>query len=287
MMKIDCPVCDGPTRSVFRKNDTDVLDCAKCRHRCAGLATDEQHTARHYDDDYFTAGGDGYVNYIGDGPIVQRRGRWYAGLLAKHNVSVGRVLDVGAAAGFFLRGMMDAGWEGVGLEPNAGMARYGVENLGADIRRGTLESLDLGQPFDLVSFIQVAAHLTNPLAAFRNAARHTRPGGHWMIETWNHCSLATRAFGRSWHEYSPPRTLHWFSPRSIAALGERCGMKLIASGHPDKSISGEHAKSLLQHTIRNSRLARILLSPARLIPDQLRIPYPADDLKWYLLQKQV
>lgn len=285
-MKLSCPVCDGPASSVFRKNEADVCHCDSCRHRWAGLQVDPTHTAVHYDDDYFTDGNDGYVDYLGDGALVRDRGRWYAKLLERQHIAAGRVLDVGAAAGFFLQGLQDHGWSGVGLEPNGRMAKFGREQLRLDVREGTLESLSLDEPFDLVSIIQVVAHLTDPAQAFRAAARHTRPGGHWIIETWNYRSLSARLMGRSWHEYSPPRTLHWFCPDSIRALANQCGMEFVASGRPDKSISAEHAKSLLKHSTAGNRIVRAITSPAMLIPDRVRIPYPANDLNWFLFRKR-
>lgn len=240
----------------------------------------------YYDDDYFTDGADGYVNYVGDGEIVRQRGLWYAGLLRKYGVPTGRMLDVGAAAGFFLKGMIDAGWTGFGLEPNQKMGHYACTELHVDVRTGTFESLEVGEEFDLISMIQVVAHLTDPRAAFERAVQRTKVNGYWLIETWNHRSLAARLFGRAWHEYSPPRTLHWFSTDSVRNLAGQFGMQIVGSGHPDKSISAEHAKSLLRHTVGSHIAARALLSPLRLVPDRIRIPYPADDLKWYLLQRQ-
>ncbi len=51
------------------------------------------------------------------------------------------VLDIGAAAGFFLSGLLDCGWSGDGLEPNAAMSDYGKNKLGANVVNGTLERL--------------------------------------------------------------------------------------------------------------------------------------------------
>lgn len=285
-MKICCPVCDGPTESLFVKNDAEVRHCDRCLHRSAGLNVDATHTSVHYGDDYFTDGGDGYVDYLADGPLVRQRGQWYAALLQKHHVATGRVLDIGAAAGFFLQGLQDRDWQGTGVEPNGGMAEYARTRLKLDVRQGTLEGLQLQDQFDLVSMIQVVAHLTDPVAAFSAAAEHTREGGYWIVETWNYRSLSARMMGRMWHEYSPPRTLHWFCPASMRRLAADQGMTFVASGRPDKSISAEHAKSLLQHSTAGNRIARLLTAPAMLIPDRLRIPYPANDLNWYLFQKQ-
>ncbi len=281
-----CVVCEQPVREVFRKHEIGVLHCSACGHRCADLTPQPGHTAELYADDYFTAGADGYADYVADGEIVRRRGRWYARMLAGQGVPPGRVLDVGAAAGFFLSGLMDEGWSGCGLEPNAGMVRYASETLGLSMHQGVLESASVDEQFDLVSMVQVMAHLVDPLAALQHAAEHTRPGGYWLIETWNYSSLTARVFGRAWHQYSPPRTLHWFSPGSLRALAARFGMQEVAAGRPDKSISGKHARSLLRHAMGDSLLARIATAPSRLLPDRLRIPYPADDLNYRLFRNE-
>src|SRR5690606_2377978 len=87
-----------------------------------------------------------------------RRGEKYAKLLSRH-LQPGLLLDVGAAAGFIMKGFENAGWRTMGIEPNEHMAVYGRENLHMDIRTGTLEEASFAQSFDLVLLIQVIAHL--------------------------------------------------------------------------------------------------------------------------------
>lgn len=165
------------------------------------------------------------------------------------------------------------------------MVDYGRRELNLTMHEGSLESIELTEQFDVVSIIQVLAHLTDPAEAFRRASELTKPGGHWLIETWNYQSWTARFFGKSWHQYSPPRTLHWFTPNSLTALAAQFGMHGIASGRPDKSITAQHAKSLLQHATAESPLLKLATSPAALLPDRLKIPYLTDDLAWYLFQK--
>ena len=99
---------------------------------------------------------------------------------------------------------------GVGLEPNGAMTDFGREDLGLDMRQGTLESFDSSEKFDLVSMIQVVAHFYDPRAAFEKAAGLLDENGCLLIETWDRESVSARVFGKNWHEYSPPSVLHWF-----------------------------------------------------------------------------
>lgn len=243
------------------------------------------HTNRFYADDYFSDGADGYSDYLRDDEILQNRGSWYGRLLTKHGITKGRLLDIGAAAGFLAKGFQQEGWDAQGLEPNESMVDYGRHVLNLTMHEGSLESIELSEEFDVISIIQVLAHFTDPAKAFCKAATATKPGGHWLIETWNYKSLAARFFGKSWHQYSPPRTLHWFTPNSLTALAAQFGMQSVASGRPDKSITAQHAKSLLQHATAESSFLKLATSPAALLPDRLKIPYPADDVAWYLFRK--
>lgn len=281
-----CVVCSHELKQVFEKNNVPVLECADCRYRAADMDVTSDHTDRLYADDYFFGGGDGYSDYLNDGEILQGRGRWYGRLLAKHGIRDGQLLDVGAAAGFLASGFQQEGWSAHGLEPNQSMGDYGRRKFNLAMHSASLESVNLTEQFDVVSIIQVLAHLTDPSEAFRKAAELTKPGGHWLIETWNYQSLVARFFGESWHQYSPPRTLHWFTPHSLTALAAQFGMKRIASGRPDKTITAQHAKSLLKHATASSALLKFATAPAALIPGRLKIPYPADDIGWYLFRKE-
>ena len=126
---MNCPLCDCESKFAFEARGCALRDCAKCSHRFAEITADETHVARVYDDSYFSGdGGAGYANYLADGEMLKSHGRMYAKKLEKYTDEKGKLLDVGAAAGFVIQGFLDGGWRGVGLEPNAEMARFGREN---------------------------------------------------------------------------------------------------------------------------------------------------------------
>ena len=72
----------------------------------------------------------------------------------------GKVLDIGSAAGFILKGFENKGWQGTGIEPNASMAEYG-RTVMVNIKKGTIETVELEEKFDLIIIIQVVAHISN------------------------------------------------------------------------------------------------------------------------------
>ena len=256
-----------------------MRDCVRCAHRFAGIAADEDHVSEIYDDSYFSGGGAGYSDYLADAEMLKRRGQMYAKKLEKFSATKGKMLDVGAAAGFILQGFIESGWQGTGLEPNAEIAKTGREKFELDIRQGSLESFETDEKFDLISMIQVVAHFYAPREAFQKAFDLLDDNGFLLIETWNRESISARVFGKNWHEYSPPSVLQWFSAQSLTETLRGMGFEKIAGGRPSKNISGAHAKSLLKYRLGNNFLLKM-------IPDKLQFPYPSEDLFWAVYRKK-
>jgi SAM-dependent methyltransferase len=273
-----CPLCKADSQQVFEIKGFNVLDCVKCLHRFAEITADEIHVANVYNDKYFNGGGAGYSDYLIEGKMLRTRGRMYAKKIEKFAES-GKLLDVGAAAGFILQGFTDENWHGTGLEPNALMTNFGREKLALDIRQGSLESFETDEKFDLISMIQVAAHFYDPRKSFENASNLLKKDGLLLIETWNRESFLAKIFGKNWHEYSPPSVLQWFSLNGLTTFLKEFGFEKVASGRPSKKISGEHAKSLLRYRLGNNFLLN-------LIPDKFNFPYPSEDLFWAIYRKK-
>jgi SAM-dependent methyltransferase len=291
-----CPVCSRSSRFHFEKYQHNIYKCNHCHHEFIVKDLDSAHAASVYGDDYFSGGGAGYPDYLAESEILKAHGRRYAKLLRRYLSSPGRMFDVGAAAGFILSGFIREGWQGAGTEPNGRMADYARRHLGLAVATGPLEevvqgggdrsaSAPIDPSYDLINLVQVLPHLYDLDGALQTAAAMTRPGGYWLIETWNRDSLTARLSGQGWHEYSPPSVLHWFSPDGVELLGERYGFTKVAQGRPQKWIGGAHGKSLVRYKVKGTILEGVCNVLLNLIPDRLAVPYPAEDLFWMLLKK--
>lgn len=279
-----CPICRGSPRRLFAKEGFDILECPSCGHQLAEIPDPAAHVGQVYGNSYFFGGGAGYPDYTAEGDVLRAAGRRYGRLLAKYT-EPGRLLDVGAAAGYVLKGLEDCGWEGVGLEPNARMARHAEEVLGLRMVIGLLEVVDFDEIFDVVSIFQVIGHVVDPRIALKNAARFLVPGGYMLIDCWNRQSLTARVFGQNWHEYSPPSVLHWFSVDGLRRLGEGIGLIHVAHGRPLKILTSAHAKALFRHKFSSSSLGNVTAKAIDFLPDRMPIVYPFDDLVWMLFRK--
>lgn len=281
---MNCPIDNDVTQRVFQKDGFWIRECPVCHHQYIEITTSKMHATQVYEDNYFTGGGAGYSNYTSESNIITDHGRQYGQILDTF-MKPGKVLDVGAAAGFILKGLSEHGWNGIGLEPNATMAEYARTQVGVNVEVGTLEQFKSDEKFDLVSMIQVVPHFYNLQEALSTATKFTKPSGYWLIETWNKDSLMARMMGRNWHEYSPPSVLHFFSPATLGQLVKQFGFEEVARGRPAKKISGSHAKSLVQHKLQGSTVGNLGTKLLSLIPDGLTLPYPSFDLFWALYKK--
>jgi SAM-dependent methyltransferase len=284
----DCTICGSSSQRKFVKEHHWIRSCKSCGHEFLEELPSPDHPDQVYGDDYFYGGAAGYPDYLAEGKLIRDHGRRYAKIVSQY-MQPGKILDVGAAAGFALNGFLDYQWQGDGIEPNAGMAAFGRNQLSINVQPGSLENLTEvlpGKTYDLVSMIQVIPHFYDLHQALAAAAKVTNPGGHWLIETWNRDSRTAQIFGVHWHEYSPPSVLRWFSPADLTSIAAQYGFKPIAQGRPEKWLNGAHVKSLLSYKLKRIPGGRILAQFLKLIPDRLRIPYPAEDLFWMLFEKE-
>lgn len=280
-----CPLCRGQSIKAFMIRGYQISDCVDCGHRFLDIEQSPAHVEEHYRDSYFFAGDCGYRDYLNEGELLQAHGRRYGRLLERF-ATAGTVLDVGAAAGFILRGLEESGWSGVGIEPNVRMATHAREALGLDVRTGTLEQCQIDQQFDLITMIQVVAHFYDITLAFETATKHLKPGGLLLVETWNRASLVARMFGKHWHEYCPPTVVHWFTTDRLRTFLATFGFKEIARGRPAKRLKGAHAKSLLSGSSAQMSGNGLFTRFVQIIPDEMVLPYPSCDLFWGVYRLQ-
>ena len=267
------------------------MDCQQCGHRFYLPSLTQGFATETFGDEYFSGGTDGYDDYLAEEQQLIRQGEVYAKRLARHlETSERTILDIGAAAGFFLKGLENQGWHGVGVEVNSWMADYGRSRLGLEMRTQSVETFvasNSSPDFDAVSMIQVLPHLIDPRATIRSVFRVLKPRGLLLIETWNRKSLTARTFGRQWHEYNPPSVLHWFTRHSVGQLLQSEGFEVVDWGTPTKWIDVGNGVSLIRHTLRDSALGRITTRPLTWIPKRLKVPYFLDDLFWIIARKRL
>ncbi len=275
----------GLSENLFNKNDNTIRNCLTCNHWYVIPKLDfKSHIDFNYDDSYFFNGKAGYPNYLNEKDIIIDHGIKYAGIVKKIK-NPGKMLDVGCASGFLLKGFTNQGWSGKGIDPNDQMVLYGRKELGLDVEKSTLEEYETDDKYDLITLIQVIGHFYNLDKSIAKLSRILAKDGIILIECWDRESFIARILGRHWHEYSPPSVLHWFSKKTLKNIFLQYGFIPVISGRPNKKISLIHAFSLVEEKTTLSFIKKLLRRIGNSNLGKRNLIYPPLDLFWIIFKK--
>lgn len=140
----------------------------------------------------------------------------------------GRLLELGAGAGYFLSAARQVGFDPVGIELSREIADAARREFGVEIVVGRADELELGHAsFDLACAWHVVEHIPNPLASLRKARAALRARGELFVEVPNFGSARSRRQGRDWPALQPRYHVGQYTPTALAALLERAGFELL------------------------------------------------------------
>jgi SAM-dependent methyltransferase len=190
----------------------------------------------------------GYDGYVTEAENWRRTFRDRLGDLP---ATPGKLLDVGAATGFFVEQARAVGWDAIGVEPSAWAADYARRELGVEVFTGTLESMKFGdQAFDVVTMWEVIEHLPDPMVTLDEIRRILRPGGRLVLSTPDSGSRVARASGKRWLGWRKvPEHLFFFDRPNLDRLLVRAGFTPVRHRYASLTVSAgfavERAFSLL------------------------------------------
>lgn len=232
--EVACGLCgSGERRLKFRDGPFSVVTCEHCSLTyVTPRLVDAALLSEVYDEGYWSshsAKDRGYTDYRSDAPLYLRTYARRSRVVRRHFPRPGRVLDVGCAAGYFLRVMREQGWQVTGLEPSDTIRATAQEHLGAaNVLDGLLGEIELPRAaFDLVTMWDVLEHIPDPVAALRAVHPLLAPGGKLLVETQNVDSLAARVLGRRWQHYKHAEHIYHFQKRTIADVLGRAGFRIL------------------------------------------------------------
>ncbi len=152
------------------------------------------------------------------------RGRRNRDLMYLYDLRPGRLLDVGCGRGTQLASFRVRGWQVQGQELDPRAADQARRVHGIPVHVGPLRTAPFADgSFDAIVMNHVVEHLVEPVADLGACRRFLKPGGRIVVVTPNIESLGHRRFGVRWWGLDPPRHLHVFSARALAAAARRAG----------------------------------------------------------------
>ena len=182
-----------------------------------------------------------------------------------------RILDVGCAAGYFLRVMAEKGHEVRGVEVSEAIAARAVEHLGTErVHIGTLDSVPADKPgydkgsFDLVTMWDVIEHVPDPKQLLEEAKAMLRPDGHLILETQNVDSRFATLLGLKWHHFKHQEHIFHFNPDTVRRVLEQAGFEVVklTSSFGGKYVSFDF---IAERAARLNRAASLALRPLTLL----------------------
>lgn len=261
-----CRVCRAVATLWVDRGDIAVFRCGRCRF-VSGKPREQLSTEERYH---------AYYHVAAPPAPEERYQQWLA--KAERVVGRGRVLEVGAGSGGFVRVALSRGWEVDATEVSDSGLRA-LRSTAATVFAGDLAAR--GYPdaqFDLVVSLEVVEHLPAPLDHVREMWRLTRPDGLLILTTPNFNGLSRRYLGVRWRVIDPEH-LGYFTQSTLSRLLRDVGYRSVSvrsrtldvlSWRRDGNRDGiarfdPHASARLRETVEGSpglRLAKDIVNAA-------------------------
>ncbi len=140
----------------------------------------------------------------------------------------GKLLDLGCSYGYFLKTAQKSGWETYGLDTNNEAIDYLKKKLNLNVFTGTI--FDVKFPnnyFDAITAWDVLEHLPDLEAELGKIKELLIDKGVLALQIPNIKSLSARVAREKWPWISTPDHLFHFSPKTIKAILEKAGYKIL------------------------------------------------------------
>jgi SAM-dependent methyltransferase len=208
----------------------------------------------------------GYADYARESALYLKTYHKRMALVSRWLRPNARILDVGCAAGYFLRVAREHGHDVHGCELSAAIAQDAIATLGADrVHVGLLDDAVVAKgwrpnSFDLVTAWDVIEHVPEPQALLDRMRTLIAPGGKLLLETQNVASRWARLLGKRWHHFKHLEHIYHFTPATIRSLLEARGFRVLDLG---SAYAGKYVSFafLAERAARLGRIAAILAKP--------------------------
>jgi 2-polyprenyl-3-methyl-5-hydroxy-6-metoxy-1,4-benzoquinol methylase len=239
-----CVVCGGTLELASQKDGFDLVSCASCGMLMRRRLPAREELEEIYAPEYFTYRAedplDGYANYLGDAERHREAARRRLSLIDRFTPSRGRLLDVGAAAGFFVDEAIRAGWDAEGVDIARHIVEWGRRELGVPLRVGEVSAVEGQGAFTAVTMWDYIEHSLDPVGDLARSNELLAPDGVLALSTGDLDSVAARLFRSRWHLLTPRHHNFFFGARTLVRLLEQSGFDVAWLGHPGSRYSLAH-----------------------------------------------
>ncbi|MCL5773610.1 MAG: class I SAM-dependent methyltransferase [Firmicutes bacterium] len=193
----------------------------------------------------------------------------------------GRLLDIGCSYGQFMAAARDKGWKVTGVEPCVAAARHAREHYKIEaINDIFTEEKFQPESFDAVTMWDTLIYMPDPSTNLLTIKNILKKSGVLVIRVDDIEALYPRIEGmfrsirKKWSHLEPGVNLYNFSRKTLKAMLEKCGFKVLRIANSEKlwwsvSVPGNPVKKTLlkavRWTARNFNMGDAMIAYARKI----------------------
>ena len=147
----------------------------------------------------------------------------------------GKLLDVGANMGFFLRKANEKGFDAIGLDPSESLSELGKKHFGLNIENSYLNNCSFkDKTFDVITLIDVFEHLTDPIINLKKIRSLLKDDGIVCIKVpnANYNKLKLKIFkflkkDKAKDIFDSYEHVVHYNPTTMKNMVQKCGFKII------------------------------------------------------------
>jgi len=224
-----CPVCSSKNRKNYLlKDDFTFFRCSDCKFIWVDILGVD--LSGYYDNSNYLHDkiGKGYVDYEADKAPMNPVYTSLLDKIKKYNQGK-RLLDLGAASGYFLDVANQNDYFSEGIEINPSAVKEGLAK-GRKIKQADILKNDYPEnSFDVITAFDLLEHLPPAkLADYIGVIRKIlATNGILAVITVNTASWWAKIFGKKWHTFLPPEHISYFNDKNARLFLENNGFEIL------------------------------------------------------------
>lgn len=243
MLNNNCPICNSTEYNSIANSNSNLVKCSKCKVVYNINYQNISYSHNYFLDDYKKQYGKTYIeDFDNIYRLSKTRLQKIINYLNNNVFSELKLLDIGSAAGFFLKAAQDCGFQNVcGLEISEFAANYCKKQFGIKIYNKPFDEINLKEKYHIITSWYFLEHCQDTAFSANKIYQMLGKGGIFALSIPSVFGPQFMFKREQWVNSHPSDHRVDFSPATIKKFLLNLGFKNIkiypAGIHPDRIIS--------------------------------------------------